>query len=296
MWRACLDAVGSLPGNPLGVVVEPASDIPLGMVGAIDSAEINRVIGLGIVRDEVELMVGFCRLHAGSHFGIELSPDAQPVDVRRWLTEADLHPSPGGVSKMGSDITEIPPPHGDLNVCRLDEEHRAAVGELSVLEWGGWSDGACYAIGSKPPLGLWTSTITGSSTGTGWSPWVHSSFMANLRGWVSPPPIPAIGDMIYGAPSPLRASTSPGASGVDMYTRKSRHALPPPPSDSFGVSTIGSATRLLRRVETPVDGCLTASAAQKGGRCGTRLPPLLDKPPCGTTQVEAEPNGGLLHS
>jgi hypothetical protein len=153
VWRACLDAVGSLPGNPLGVVVEPVSDIPLGMVGAIDSAEINRVIGLGIVRDEVELMVGFCRLHAGSHFGIELSPDAQPVDVRRWLTEADLHPSPGGVSKMGSDITEIPPPHGDLNVCRLDEEHRAAVGELSVLEWGGWSDGGVLRHWFQAPVG-----------------------------------------------------------------------------------------------------------------------------------------------
>ena len=95
-------------------------------------------------------------------------------------------------------------------------------------------------------------------------------------------PIPAIGDMIYGAPSPFARRRRP-ARRVSISThRKSRHALPPPPSDSLGVSTIGSATRLLRRVETPVDGCLTASAAQKGGRCGTRLPPLLDKPPCGS--------------
>ena len=107
VWRACLDAIGSLPGNPLGVVVEPASDIPLGMVGAIDSAEINRVIGLGIVRDEVELMVGFCRLHAGLALRNRAFP-RRPACGRPQVVDRSRPPSQSWwrFRDQGSDITE----------------------------------------------------------------------------------------------------------------------------------------------------------------------------------------------
>jgi hypothetical protein len=102
VWAACFDAAVAVPGNPLSAMVDRSVVPPLALALAIDSADINRVVGLGLSSPAtpatVSTMVAFYRSHGQSTFRVELSPIAAPPKLSHWLADAGLRPTESGMA------------------------------------------------------------------------------------------------------------------------------------------------------------------------------------------------------
>src|SRR5580658_2316434 len=91
IWADCFEAAAALPGNPLGVVVHRSASPPLHTLEALDSPEINRVVGLRVEtppsRDQLRALVDFHRCHGRRHLRVELAPVGAPAERPTWLID-----------------------------------------------------------------------------------------------------------------------------------------------------------------------------------------------------------------
>jgi hypothetical protein len=146
VWRSCFEACSQIAGDPLGAVVEEIGGAFVPALQAIDSAEINRVLGLGIgtpaTRELVFEIVDFYRRRGRSSFRIELSPFALPTRLPQWLEEAGLSRTSRATAKMFLLTSDFAARSGaeESEVRRLGAEHREAIGKLNALAWGSGSD------------------------------------------------------------------------------------------------------------------------------------------------------------
>lgn len=145
VWSRCFRAAAALPGDPLGVVWQAMPGWPsLSLSAAVDSYEINRLLGLGVTKpatpEIVEATTGFYRSHGRTRFRVELAPTASPAELPRWLEQAGLRLAPNATTKMVRATGDISPPRTDVGVRELDPTHRNAVGKLNALAWGAPSD------------------------------------------------------------------------------------------------------------------------------------------------------------
>ena len=158
VWADCFDAAAALPGNPLGATVDRSVTPPLALLTAIDSVEINRLVGLGLVSpatpETVADVIDFYRLHGQSTFRIEVSPAASPPDLAQTLEMAGLRLADDTITKMWSSTERLPPPSKEVEVRRLGREHRDAVSELNVLAWGAWT--------AVDPVRIWFGATVGT--------------------------------------------------------------------------------------------------------------------------------------
>ncbi len=146
VWSACFEAAASLPGDPLGVVRGGPGWPPLATLGRVDSYEINRVVGLGVVDpaspDDVGRIVDFFHHHGQTRFRIELSPQGRPTELRSWMEAAGFELGPESTTKMVRQTDDVDPPGAETEVRTLGPEHRAAIGRLNALAWGAGADEA----------------------------------------------------------------------------------------------------------------------------------------------------------
>lgn len=151
---ACFDAAAAEPGNPLGAIVDRSVTPPLALAQAIDSDEINRIVGLGVsspATDEtVSSVVAFFESHGQPRFRIDLSPVACPPELPEELERLGLRPLDHTITKKVLSTEDLPVPPTDVEVRMLGREHRDAVAELNLIAWGAWeaSDSARTWFGS----------------------------------------------------------------------------------------------------------------------------------------------------
>ncbi len=154
---ACFDAAAAVPGNPLGAVVDRSVTPPLTVAQAVASAEINRVVGMGVpspaTRESVSAVVGFFSARGQSAFRIELSPVASPPGLGSYLEAAGLRGLDHTITKKVLPIEAALRPLEDVEVRLLGPEHRDAVAELNVTAWGAWD--------VAEPLRAWFGSIVG---------------------------------------------------------------------------------------------------------------------------------------
>lgn len=142
VWAACFDAARALPGNPLGVVADRTHAVSLHTLMALDSDQINRVVGLGIDHPATEAAVGeiidFYRHHGRHHVRVESSPVADLSDLAVRLEAAGLRRDALVTSKMVRSTGDVDTPEPS-SVQRLGLEHRDAIGAVNAAAWGDWS-------------------------------------------------------------------------------------------------------------------------------------------------------------
>jgi hypothetical protein len=142
VWAAAFAAAAAVPGNPLEIAVDHCATPPLVLAGAIASADINRVVGLGVsspvTRETISAIVGFFRSHGRSTFRVELLPATSPPELAQWLVDAGLRRTENGVLKTWCSTEQVRPASSEVEIRRLGPEHRDAVADLNVLAWGAW--------------------------------------------------------------------------------------------------------------------------------------------------------------
>lgn len=155
---ACFDAAAAEPGNPLGAIVDRSFMPPLALAQAIDSDEINRVVGLGVAstaeRDAVAAVVAFFESHGQPRFRIDLSPVARPPQLREDLESLGLRPLDHTITKKVRSTGDALSPPIDVEVRLLGRGDRDAVAELNLMAWGAWE--------VSDPLRTWFGSIVGT--------------------------------------------------------------------------------------------------------------------------------------
>lgn len=155
----CFDAAAAVSGNPLGVIVDHSVTPPLMVAQAVASAEINRIVGMGVsspaTRESVSAAVDFFSTSGQSAFRIELSPVASPASLAKDLETEGLRSLDYTITKWAMpSIDDVPRPPDDVEVRLLGPEHRDAVAELNVTAWGAWD--------AVEPLRAWFGSIVGT--------------------------------------------------------------------------------------------------------------------------------------
>ncbi len=143
VWADCFDAAAAVPGNPLGVTVQRSMSPPLHTLEALDSPDINRVVGLGAgspaTRDQVRQIVDFYRSRGRWHLRVELSPVAAPAELPAWLIDEGFTLDVASSTKVVRSANDVGPTPTDTPVRLLGRESREAVAALNSLVWGDWS-------------------------------------------------------------------------------------------------------------------------------------------------------------
>ncbi len=157
---ACFEAAASEPGNPLGAIVDRSVTPPLVLAQAIDSDEINRIVGLGVSspasRETVSTVVGFFESYRHSTFRIELSPVAGPPQLAEELEMVGLRPLDRSITKKMRTTDDLSPPETDVEVRMLGRKDRDAVAELNLVAWGAWE--------ASDSLRTWFGSTVGTQT------------------------------------------------------------------------------------------------------------------------------------
>jgi hypothetical protein len=140
VWSRCFGAAANLPGDPLGVVLQPSRGRPpLNLLAAVDSYEINRLIGSGVgeqaTPELIRSTIDFYRAHGMKRFRVELAPTARPAALPTWLEQSGLQLVGDATTKMVRDTSDVRPAQIDVHVRELDLNDRDAVGELNALAW-----------------------------------------------------------------------------------------------------------------------------------------------------------------
>ena len=140
VWADHVTACGRIDGDTLGATVERSDTFVMSALRAIDSFDVNRVVGLGVVspatKADVERIVAFYRANERTRFRVELSPVARPAELPVWLEAADLQEDQQNVTKLFRLTCDVRHPVPDGQVQLLGLEHRRVVGELNAMAWG----------------------------------------------------------------------------------------------------------------------------------------------------------------
>ena len=143
IWADCFEAAAALPGNPLGAVVQRSMTPPLHTLQALDSPDINRVVGLGAgmpaTRAQVRAIVDFHRSRGRRHLRVELSPVAAPAELPAWLIDEGFELEVASPTKIIRFTHDVGPAPADTPVRVLGPEHREVIAALNSLAWGDWS-------------------------------------------------------------------------------------------------------------------------------------------------------------
>jgi hypothetical protein len=162
VWARCFELAATVPGNPLGAVIDRSGPFPLPALTAVDSDSFNRIVALGVAEpadaDTIDRIVGFYRDLSQSNYRVELAP-VTPPDVASSLRRAGLRLVSEGTTKVwrrigamdGSNgstsiegLHDLDPhcdPHGSeeaLDIRRLSAADAEQVGALNVRAWGAW--------------------------------------------------------------------------------------------------------------------------------------------------------------
>ncbi len=162
VWARCFELAAAVPGNPLGAVIDRSGPCPLTALIAADSADLNRVVALGVTEpadsDTIGRIVSFYRDLGQLNYRVELAPIAAP-GVASLLERAGLHQVSEGTIKVwrridstdrATESTEMEltdyleehcDPHGGQEACdirQLDAADAELVGALNVKAWGAW--------------------------------------------------------------------------------------------------------------------------------------------------------------
>ena len=142
VWAAAFAAAAVLPGNPLHVFADHRLTPPLVTAEAITSADMNRVVGLGVsspvTRETVSAIIAFFRSHGQPTFRVELSPAASPAELAEWLVDAGLRRTGNSMFKTWCSTELVHPASSEVEVRRLGPEDRDAIADLNVIAWGAW--------------------------------------------------------------------------------------------------------------------------------------------------------------
>jgi hypothetical protein len=158
VWADCFEAAAALPGNPLGAVVQRSMSPPLHTLEALDSPEINRVVGLGTgmpaSRDQLRAIIDFHRSRGRRHLRVELSPVAAPAELPAWLIDEGFTLDVESPTKIVRSTHDVGPTPADTPVRLLGLEHREAIAALNSRAWGDWS--------ASSPVATWFGATVGA--------------------------------------------------------------------------------------------------------------------------------------
>jgi hypothetical protein len=160
VWASCFDAAAATTGNPAGVIVDRSFEPPLAVAQAIDSVDVNRVLGLGMFSpatpETIWAVADFFASHGPSTFRIELAPVASPPHLEKELLDrVGLRRLEGTITKKWGSVEHLPPPSTDVEVRLLGGEHRDEVAELNVRAWGAWE--------AAGPMKTWFGATVGTA-------------------------------------------------------------------------------------------------------------------------------------
>lgn len=119
----------------------------------LDFLLFNRLVAWGVDsparRQQVGIALDRYRSLGVSQFGVQLSPEARPVEVARWLEEFGLSPADNW-TKVYRPAGDVPSVSTDLRIEQIDKSHASAFGEI-----------ACSAFGMPATLSPWIAAIVG---------------------------------------------------------------------------------------------------------------------------------------
>ena len=108
-------------------------------VPAADVLALNRVIGLGVQSAASETLIdriiGAARAAGVRRLFVQLTPDAQPADITKWLEARGAVPHNRWV-RLWRGVHEAPLPQATLKVTRVDKRHANAFGHVVRIAFG----------------------------------------------------------------------------------------------------------------------------------------------------------------
>ncbi|MGH9079429.1 MAG: hypothetical protein ACRDYE_04990, partial [Acidimicrobiales bacterium] len=150
VWARCIELAATMPGDPLGAVIDRSGPVPLPALTAADSSSFNRVVALGVgapaTPDCIDRIVAHYRDLGQRNFRVELAPVAGPPELTGWLERAGLRPVSEGMTKVWRRLEDVDvdldlglEPAAELcDVRRLTEADAGLVSALNVRAWGAW--------------------------------------------------------------------------------------------------------------------------------------------------------------
>ena len=143
VWTTCVEACSSIPGNPLQAVVDHAGTLPLVALCAVDRADINRVIGLGVRSpvdpEDLAAVCSFYERHDQRHYRVEVTPLAAASEVPRWMADHGLSAEALGTYKIWRPSASPPAHPPGVEVRELGPSDAEALSALNISAWGAWS-------------------------------------------------------------------------------------------------------------------------------------------------------------
>ncbi len=137
-WSACVEAAAAAEGNPLDASVDVVAGQRVPALGAIDAALFNRVIGLGVSTpcegSVLDKVVASYAARGQSRFTIEVTPSAEPADLRERLAERGLVDSGYRQAKCWQVPESYEGEQMDL-VERLTEDDADEFAQVNMLAW-----------------------------------------------------------------------------------------------------------------------------------------------------------------
>lgn len=119
----------------------------------LDMLLFNRLVGCGLDspanRGEVEKNLARYRQAGVRNFGVQVSPAAEPPELKQWLTDDGLERRDNW-SKVYRAAGEVPHIETDLRIEEIGREHAGAFGAI-----------ACAAFGMPKQLESWIAAMVG---------------------------------------------------------------------------------------------------------------------------------------
>jgi hypothetical protein len=154
-WASCVEATGSVAGNPLGAAVDRSGQVALPVLASVNYGLFNRVIGFGVAQPVDEAEISRVRQWyadlAQTDYVLEVSAVARPYGVGRMLEANGLVASASRQAKVWRTTGEVAVPDG-LVVRELTTDDRDAFAAVNVAAWG-----------VPPVMGAWFGATLGAT-------------------------------------------------------------------------------------------------------------------------------------
>ena len=138
-WRACMEAVVVLPGNPFRAEVDHIGKCSLSTLATVNFGDFNRVMAFGVetpaTEEDIVTVQKFFRARSQSRYLIEVTPISRPESLGELLNFHGLGPVEGRVAKSCRFLDDLPPQSPGIEVRELLPSDREAWSAVNVAAW-----------------------------------------------------------------------------------------------------------------------------------------------------------------
>lgn len=142
-WADCIRAATPAMREDLGIALLHAQDFVAGTVAKADVLALNRVVGLGVTQaadaEQVDALVAAYRAAGASRMMVQLTPDAEPHDLRARLEERGFKRHNAWMKLVRSCDVDVPTAETDLDIRILPPDRVQHLADI-VANGFGWPD------------------------------------------------------------------------------------------------------------------------------------------------------------